>query len=55
MSKGCKLTGDHRDTFYEVQRALRMGPRNPHQNRVVPDIDQRIPNYSLQHPTQGPQ
>jgi transposase InsO family protein len=31
------------------------GPRNPHPNRVAPDIEKRILDYSLQYPTQGPQ
>ena len=66
VSRACKLMGYHRDTFYEVKRAFQIGgvatlveqkrgPRNPHPNRVAPDIEQRILNYSLQYPTQGPQ
>jgi transposase InsO family protein len=58
--------GYHRDTFYEVKRAFQIGgvaslveqkrgPRNPHPNRVAPDIEKRILDYSLQYPTQGPQ
>jgi len=66
VSKACKLMGYHRDTFYEVKRAFQIGgvatlveqkrgPRNPHPNRVAPDIEKRILDYSLQSPTQGPQ
>jgi transposase InsO family protein len=66
VSKACKLMGYHRDTFYEVKRAFQIGgvatlveqkrgPRNPHPNRVAPDIEKRILDYSLQYPTQGPQ
>lgn len=66
VSKACKPMGYHRDTFYEVKRAFQIGgvatlveqkrgPRNPHPNRAAPDIEQRILDYSLQYPTQGPQ
>jgi hypothetical protein len=64
VSKACKLIGYHRDTFYEVKRAFQIGgvaalveqkrgPRNPHPNRVAPDIEKRILDYSLQYPTQA--
>jgi len=66
VSKACKIMGYHRDTFYEVKRAFQVGgvatlveqkrgPRNPHPNRVAPDIEQRILDFSLQQPTRGPQ
>ncbi len=66
VSKACKLMGYHRDTFYEVKRAFQIGgvaklveqkrgPRNPHPNRVAPDIEKRILDFSLQQPTRGPQ
>ena len=53
VSKACKLMGYHRDTFYEVKRAFQIGgvatlveqkrgPRNPHPNRVAPDIEKRM-------------
>jgi hypothetical protein len=65
VSKACKLMGYHRDTFYEVKRAFQIGgvaalveqkrgPRNPHPNRVAPDIGKRTLDCSLQYPTQGP-
>jgi Winged helix-turn helix len=66
VSKACKLMGYHRDTFYEVRRAFqvggvsalveeRRGPRNPHPNRVAPEIEQKILDYALNFPTHGPQ
>jgi hypothetical protein len=66
VSKACKI-GYHRDTFYdEVKRAFQIGgvatlveqkrgPRNPHPNRIAPEIEKRILDYSLQYPTQAPQ
>lgn len=64
VSKACKIMGYHRDTFYEVRRAFqvggtqalvdeRRGPRGPHPNRVPPEIEERILDYSLQKPTHG--
>lgn len=58
--------GYHRDTFYEVRRAFQVGgvaalveekrgPRNPHPNRVAPEIEQKILDYALSFPTHGPQ
>lgn len=66
VSKACKLMGYHRDTFYEVRRAFQIGgvaalveekrgPRNPHPNRVAPEIEQKILDYALTFPTHGPQ
>lgn len=66
VSKACKVMGYHRDTFYEVRRAFqvggvaalveeRRGPRNPHPNRVAPEIEQKILDYALSLPTHGPQ
>jgi transposase InsO family protein len=66
VSKACRIMGYHRDTFYEVRRAFqvgglaalvdqRRGPRNPHPNRVSPEIETAILDYSLAHPTHGPQ
>lgn len=66
VSKACKLMGYHRDTFYEVRRAFQVGgvaalveekrgPRNPHPNRVAPEIEQKILDYALSFPTHGPQ
>jgi transposase InsO family protein len=58
--------GYHRDTFYEVRRAFQVGgvaalvenkrgPKNPHPNRLAPEIEQKILDYSLGKPTHGPQ
>jgi len=66
VSRACKLMGYHRDTFYEVRRAFQVGgvaalveekrgPRNPHPNRVAPEIEEKILNYALSCPTHGPQ
>lgn len=66
VSKACKLMGYHRDTFYEVRRAFQVGgvaalieekrgPKNPHPNRVAPEIEQKILDYSLVFPTHGGQ
>jgi len=66
VSKACKLMGYHRDTFYEVRRAFQVGgvaalveekrgPRNPHPNRVAPEIEQKTLDYALSFPTHGPQ
>ncbi len=66
VSKACQIMGYHRDTFYEVRRAFQVGgvaalvenkrgPKNPHPNRLAPEIEQRILDYSLERPTHGPQ
>lgn len=64
VSKACRIMGYHRDSFYEIKRAFQMGgtaalieqrraPRNPHPNRVVPEIEATILEYSLKYPTHG--
>lgn len=66
VSKACKIMGYHRDTFYEVKRAFQMGgvaalveskrgPRNPHPNRVAPEVEEKILAMSLERPTIGSQ
>jgi transposase InsO family protein len=66
VSKACKLMGYHRDSFYEIRRAFqvggvaalveqRRGPRNPHPNRVAPEIEEKILDYALRFPTHGAQ
>ena len=51
VAKACKIMGYHRDTFYEVQKAFKVGgvaalveerlsPRIPHPNRVPEAIEQ---------------
>jgi transposase InsO family protein len=64
VSKACKIMGYHRDTFYEVRRAFQVGgvaalvdekrgPRNPHPNRVAPEVEEKILQYALDCPTHG--
>ena len=64
VSKACQIMGYHRDTFYEVRRAFQVGgvaalvekkrgPRNPHPNRVAPEIEDRILDLALEKPTFG--
>jgi len=66
VSKACKIMGYHRDTFYEVQKAFkvggvaalveeRRGPRNPHPNRVSEAVEKRILDLCLEKPTYGSQ
>lgn len=65
VSKACKLMGYYRNTFYEVRRAFQIGgvaalveekrgPRNPHPDRVAPEIEQKSLAYALNFPTRGP-
>lgn len=64
VSKACKIMGYHRDSFYEIRRAFQVGgtaalveekrgPRNPHPNRVSPEVEEQILAYALEHPTHG--
>ena len=64
VAKAAKIMGVHRDSFYEVRRAFqaggvaalveqKRGPRNPHPNRVAPDVEERILAYCLEVPTRG--
>jgi transposase InsO family protein len=64
VSKACAIMGYHRDSFYEIKRAFQMGgtaalvesrrgPKNPHPNRVAPEVEERILDYSLTFPTHG--
>jgi hypothetical protein len=66
LSKACQIMGYHRDTFDEVRRAFqvggvaalvaeRRGPKNPHPNRVAPQIEEPILALSLEQPTTGAQ
>jgi hypothetical protein len=56
--------GYHRDSFYEIRRAFQVGgtaalvdekrgPKNPHPNRVSPEVEEAILAYSLENPTHG--
>lgn len=64
VSRACRIMGYHRDTFYEIRRVFqvggiaalieqRRGPRNPHPNRVAPEIEEQVIALSLEHPTWG--
>lgn len=64
VSKACKIMGYHRDSFYEIRRAFQVGgtgalveekrgPRNPHPNRVSPEVEEKILAYALGQPTHG--
>ena len=64
VAKAAKIMGFHRDSFYEVRRAFqaggvaalveqKRGPRNPHPNRVAPEVEERILGYCLEFPTRG--
>lgn len=66
VAKACKIMGFHRDTFYEVRRAFqtggvaslveqKRGPRNPHPNRLAAEIEQKVLDYCLAHPSHGAQ
>jgi transposase InsO family protein len=66
VSKACKIMGYHRDTFYEVKKAFkvggiaalveeRRGPKNPHPNRVSQEIEDEILDFCLAQPTYGSQ
>ena len=66
VSRACRIMGYHRDTFYEVKRAFQVGgtaalveqkrgPRGPHPNRVPEEVEQKILDYALAHPTHGAQ
>jgi hypothetical protein len=60
VSKACKLVGYSRQQFYEIRRNYQTdgaaglidrarGPKNPHPNRVAPEIEQAI----LDHRPEG--
>jgi transposase InsO family protein len=64
VSKACRIMGYHRDSFYEIQRAFHVGgvaalieekrgPRNPHPNRVAPEVEEKILAYALEQPSHG--
>ena len=66
VSKACQIMGYHRDTFYEVKKAFkvggvaalaeeRRGPKNPHPNRVSEEIEKEILDFCIKQPTYGSQ
>ena len=65
VSKACKVMGYSRQQFYEIRRNYQTygasglldklpGCKGPHPNRVGPEIEEAILDYSLGHPTHGP-
>ena len=65
VSKACKLIGYSRQQFYEIRRNYQTygaeglldklpGCKGAHPNRVAPEIEQAILDYSLTRPTHGP-
>ena len=66
VSKACKLIGYSRQQFYEIRRNYQTygaeglldklpGCKGAHPNRVAPESEQAILDYSLTRPTHGPQ
>jgi transposase InsO family protein len=64
VSKACQIMGYHRDSFYEIKRAFQVGgvaglleqkrgPKSPPPNRVSPEIEKEVLEYSLAFPTRG--
>ena len=64
VSQACHIMGCHRETFYKVRRAFKVGglaalgekkrgPRGPHPNRLAPEIEQQILALCLERPTWG--
>lgn len=64
VSKACQVMGYSRQQFYEIRRNFQTfgadglldrlpGARAPHPNRVAPEIESAILDYSLEFPTHG--
>jgi transposase InsO family protein/transposase-like protein len=64
VSKACKIMGYSRQQFYEIRRNFQTygadglidrlpGARGPHPNRVDPEVEKAILDYSLAQPTKG--
>jgi transposase InsO family protein len=64
VSKACRIMGYSRQQFYEIRRQYQThgseglldrlpGARSPHPNRVDPEIEKAILDYSLNYPTHG--
>jgi transposase InsO family protein len=65
VSKACKIVGYSREQFYEIRRNFQTfgadglvdrlpGPKNPHPNRLDPEVENAILDYCLENPSQGP-
>lgn len=66
VSRACRIMGYSRQQFYEIRRNYQTygaeglidhlpGPRNPHPNRVEPEVEKAILAHCLAHPTHGAQ
>ena len=64
VSKACSIMGYSRQQFYEIRRQYQTygaeglldrlpGARSPHPNRVDPEVEKAILDYSLSFPTHG--
>jgi len=64
VSEACRRIGYSRQQFYEIRRNFQTygaeglldripGCRGPHPNRVDPEIEKKILEYSLKYPTHG--
>ena len=64
VSKACKIMGYSRQQFYEIRRNFQTygsaglldqvrGPKDPHPNRVSPELEQAVLDYCLEFPTHG--
>lgn len=64
VSKACRLLGYSRQQFYEIRRNFQMygseglldripGCKDGHPNRVSPEIEKAVLDYSLEQPTHG--
>ncbi len=64
VSKACKIMGYSRQQLYEIRRNFQTygadglidrlpGARGPHPNRVDPEVEKAILDYSLTQPTKG--
>jgi transposase InsO family protein len=64
VSKACKIVGYSREQFYEIRRNFQTygaeglldklpGTKGAHPNRVSPEIEKSILDYSIENPTHG--
>jgi transposase InsO family protein len=64
VSRACRTMGYSRQQFYEIRRNYQVygaeglvdrlpGPKNPHPNRVSPEVETAILDHSLNNPTHG--
>jgi transposase InsO family protein len=65
VSKACKMIGYSRQQFYEIRRNFQTfgseglldripGAKGPHPNRVNPEVEKAVLDFSLEQPTKGP-